>query len=91
MTIRRTRLDVLVNHVFKRVNEAIDYSLTLQSDVEFIFGGVPCASKNYGIYGVPYYSLWYGLVEDFSTNFIVVHTETPGYFDEATVHAYMGK
>ncbi|KAJ5916432.1 hypothetical protein N7504_000447 [Penicillium tannophilum] len=90
ITIRRTRLDVLLNHVFDRVNEAINNSLTLQSDVEFIFEGVPRAGKKYGIYGAPYYSLWYGPVEDFSTNFIVVHTETPGYFDEATVHAYMG-
>lgn len=91
MTICRTRLDVLLSHVCRRVNEAINHSLTLQSDVELIFGGVPRAGKNYGIYGVPYYSLWYGPVEDFSTNFVVVHTETPGFFDEATVHAYMGK
>ncbi|KAJ6093158.1 hypothetical protein N7486_008447 [Penicillium sp. IBT 16267x] len=75
VTIRRTRLDLLLNHVFTRVNEAVSYSLTLQSDVEFTFGGLP---------------LWYGPVEDFATNFIVVHTETPGYFDEATVHTYMG-
>ncbi|KAJ5760816.1 hypothetical protein N7520_007972 [Penicillium odoratum] len=45
MTTRRTRLDVLLNHVFER---------------------------------------------DLSTNFVVVHTDTPAFYDEGTVQKYMG-
>ncbi|KAJ5953123.1 hypothetical protein N7454_000019 [Penicillium verhagenii] len=90
ITIRRTRLDVLLNHVFGIVEENFGSSLVLHSDLEFACGGWRLAEKQFTFYGVPDYSVWYGPVEEFATNFIIVQTETPGYFDEATLHAYMG-
>ncbi|KAJ5924846.1 hypothetical protein N7466_009033 [Penicillium verhagenii] len=85
-----SQLDVLLNHVFDIVEEDFGSSLALHSDLEFACEGWRLAGKQYTFYGVPDYSVWYGPVEKFATNFIIVQTETPGYFDEATVHAYMG-
>ncbi|KAJ5287497.1 hypothetical protein N7478_003183 [Penicillium angulare] len=89
MTTRRTRLDLLLNYIFEKTDPAFSDELTLHTDLEFNCR-LPCAGKSYSLGGTPYYSLWYGPVEDLATNFVAVHTETPGVFDEAVVHAYMG-
>ncbi|KAJ5093957.1 hypothetical protein N7456_009818 [Penicillium angulare] len=89
MTTRRTRLDLLLNYVFQETDPAFSDELTLHTDLEFNCS-LPCAGKSYALCGTPYYSLWYGPVEDLATNFVVVHTETPGFFDEGVVQAYMG-
>ncbi|KAJ5648308.1 hypothetical protein N7490_004680 [Penicillium lividum] len=90
MAIRRTRLDVLLNHVFGRVNKMFKLSLELQIDLEFTYGGIAYGKKQNAYFGFPYYSLWYGPVQDLSTNFVVVHTDTPAFYDEGTVQTYMG-
>lgn len=91
MVTRRTRLDLLLNYVLENTDPAFSDQLTLYNDLEFNYGSVPCAGQSYSVYGAPYYSLWYGPVKNLATNFVIVHTETPGFFDEAIIHSYMGK
>lgn len=84
MLHRKTRLDFLIQHVFQQLNGPnFSEALSLKIGLEFTYRGI--------FYGVPYYSLWYGPVDELATNFVVVHTETPGYFDEAVVLAFMSK
>ncbi|KAJ5728397.1 hypothetical protein N7493_004727 [Penicillium malachiteum] len=91
MITRRTRLDLLLDHVFLRANPSSSKALTLKTDLEWAYSGLPYPDQDYTCtcYGVPYYSIWYGPLEDLATNFVIVHTETPGYFDEGEVHVYM--
>ncbi|KAJ5723287.1 hypothetical protein N7488_001322 [Penicillium malachiteum] len=91
MITHRTRLDLLLDHVFLRSN-ASSKGLTLKTDLEWAYSGLPYPGEDYTTctcYGVPYYTVWYGPLEDLATNFVIVHTETPGYFDEGEVHVYM--
>ncbi|KAJ6166756.1 hypothetical protein N7470_002203 [Penicillium chermesinum] len=87
---RKTRLDDIIRHVFEKLKPEAAASLRLETDVEFIHGGVQSKRKEYSIYGVPYYTLWYGSEQDLGIYLIIVHTNKPAFFESSEIHTYMG-
>ncbi|KAJ5888139.1 hypothetical protein N7495_008180 [Penicillium taxi] len=82
---RRTPLDYLIRYVHSKFELESPGKLHLKTRSKFFerIGGV-----RGGFMGVPYYTLWHG-TEDVATNFVVVHTEKPAWYDATHILAYM--
>lgn len=88
---RKTRLDFIINHVFEKLKPEMEETLHLETDLEFTYGSISDDETGSGLYGVPFYTLWYGPRENLGIYLVVVHTNKPAFFDTSEIQTYMGK